>query len=232
MSATPADQPAGPQPSTPAAAGTPGAPPVPPGPPVPDFKDVYPYLNPPVWDGKSSCICRPLMTQDKMPIVSFGRDMTHGLAMIMLRTACEEGYTIAKLEQEAMKNLVSRADRAEWQTNEVEWDGGTRTIYWRSGDERTASDLLDSEFLAEMHRTMDCQDVAVGVPVNNMMMACPRDMEEGLSRVIKQQYADMQSAGQEVLTPHLLSVMDGRLCGFLEAEEVTEDFPGPEPDAS
>lgn len=169
-------------------------------------------------------MCRPLVDEDRMPTLSFGKDVYNGIGMIMIRSACEEGYTLDKLEREALKNLVARPDRPDWQTNEVEWQGAMRTIHWRSGDERTASDVLDGQFLSAMHATMECLDVVMAIPSSNMMIACPRDMAGGLSPVAKQQYADLQSQGQEVLTPRLLSVIDGQLKGFFASDEPTEEF--------
>jgi hypothetical protein len=235
MSNTPPNGSAAPQPGgTTPPSPTQGNPGQPPARPVPDFNGVFPYLNPAQWNGKSSCVCRPLMNEQRMPSVSFGRDLFNGIGMIMIRTACEEGYTIGKLEVEAVKNLSSRPEKPEWQTNEVKWEGTMRTIHWRSGDERTASDLLDGGFLEAMHETMDCQDVVLAIPSSSMMIACPRDMAGGLSPVAKQQYADLQSQGIEVLTPLLISVIEGSLRGFFDMDEITEDFnsPGPDTEAS
>lgn len=196
----------------------------------PDFTDILPYLNPPQWEGNSSCLCRPLMDTERMPSVSFGRGLMNGIGMILTRTACEEGFTISKVEPIAIKNLAARKDRPAWQTDDVEWQGESRTIYYRTGDELTASDLLDEEFLAAMHASMDCDDVVIAIPTANMMIACPRDMARGLSPMAEQQYADVQSQGQEVLTPLIIAVTAGKLQGFLDLGEPTEDFPGPDTD--
>jgi hypothetical protein len=195
-----------------------------------DFTDVFPYLNPPQWDGKSMCLCRSLLDQPGMPTVSYGRDMLHGVGMIMIRTACEQGITLPKVESESVKNLTAR-DKPEWQASEVEWQGVMRTAYFRSGDARTASDLLDPEFLKQMHDVLDSAEIVLAIPAATMIFACPRDMAQGLAGVAKQQYADLEADGHEVLMPHLLSVVDGTLRGYFEADEITEDFGSPPADA-
>lgn len=186
-----------------------------------DFSDVFPYLISFHWEGRNGCLTRPLLDADQSPHVSYGREpppeggseMAGGIMMISLRSACEAGFVDTIVEATAVQNLIRREDRPEWQSNEVPWQGQMRALYWRSGDDLTASDLLDEAFLREAHELMG-NELVIGIPACNMMLACPADMAAGLAGVVVQQYADLQTQGREPLTPSLLSIVDGKIKGY------------------
>lgn len=193
-----------------------------------DFDDVFPYLISATWDGRANCLTRPLLDAERAPHVSYGREppveggpeLAGGIMLISNRSACEGGFQDSVVEEIAIRNLIQRSDRPQWQTDNVPWQGEMRAIYWRSGDDLTASDLLDEAFLREAHELIG-EEFVIGIPAANMMLACPADMAKGLAGVVLQQYADLQSRGNDPLTASLLSIVDGRIVGY--AIEAAQD---------
>jgi hypothetical protein len=186
-----------------------------------DFDDVFPYIISHAWEDRASCLTRPLLDAEQAPHVSYGRkpaaiegaELAGGVFMMSLRSACESGMVDTMVEAAAVQNLIRRDNRPEWQTDKVPWRGEMRSIYWRSGDDLTASDLLDEAFLREAHALIGAE-LVIGIPSANSMLACPADMAAGLAGVVLQQYADLQSQGADPLTASLLSIVDGKIAGY------------------
>lgn len=172
---------------------------------------LLPLLKPADWPRREGRCVQRLLDRDQpqVPWVVLGR--LHDDGMDYLPAA--EGQHPPAVIAGTIVALRARADRPDWQPTELILDRKPVTVLMRSGDDFTASDLLDGQFLRETQAKLGGGPVVIGIPVRGTMLASAQAHAAALVPLVTEQYQRSRQTGDEVLSPALFLASDGTLKG-------------------
>ncbi|GDY14709.1 hypothetical protein LBMAG53_35870 [Planctomycetota bacterium] len=172
---------------------------------------LLPLLKPADWPRRDGRCVQRLLDRDQpqVPWVVLGR--LHDDGMDYLPSA--EGQQAPAVIAGTIVALRARADRPGWQPTELILDRKPVTVLMRSGDDFTASDLLDGQFLRETQAKLGGGPVVIGIPIRGTMLAAAQAHAAALLPLVTEQYQRSRQDGDEVLSPALFLVSDGVLKG-------------------
>jgi hypothetical protein len=149
--------------------------------------------------------------------------------------AMRRRLSVEGVEHIARQHLMSRANRPGWIV--VRSVAGT----WveRRGDDLVASDLVDGDFLNDVHRFLACDELALAVPTPGAMVAAPLALAGLVGALAGAATGEARRNGRPVLLAQVLRVKEGQILGVLSSTPATvtrsvegvapaDDLPQPE----
>jgi hypothetical protein len=141
--------------------------------------NLFPYLNPAGFRQESDTASERLVDAwSDSPLVTLGHDGGVSIAWM--------GRAELNIENKrlALGNLRSRRERAEWQAHSMESPAGPIELFVRMGDDLTASDLVDPDFLRAAYEQCGSKVVFFAIPSRvSMVMASHPDPVARVARV-------------------------------------------------
>ena len=174
---------------------------------------VMPVLNLQHWEYSGWCIHRPLTFcgTEGVPKVGYGENSPDRVGYIIIKQAIKECLSVADLERVGLQNLKAREDRAPWSRQEVPFESEMRPLLSRNGDELTASDILDPEFMQQAHDMLGLEEMLVAVPIRSGMMACDIHMAWALAAACKTFYDQAIKEERDAVSPLIFLMSQGQL---------------------
>ena len=172
---------------------------------------LLPLLKPADWPRRDGRCVQRLLDRDQpqVPWVVLGRLHDDGMDYL----PAGEGQQPPAVIAGTIVALRARADRPDWQPTELIHDRKPVTVLMRSGDDFTASDLLDGQFLRETQAKLGGGPVVIGIPIRGTMLAAAQAHAAALLPLVTEQYQRSRQDGDEVLSPALFLIHDGTLKG-------------------
>ncbi len=187
--------------------------------PVKDVTDplagVLPCLAPATWPKATTAPCRPLAAggNPAIPWVAFARPAEDAPAWID-RTEVGD-LDPHDLEARALMTLRTRRQRPEWIRSAVRVGATTVDTFMRTGDDFTASDLIDHDFLAQTQALLGSTAIVIAVPERTTMLACLEPHAAALATLVGEQVLRVRTRKGEVLSDALFSVRNGQVAGVV-----------------
>ena len=187
---------------------------------------IVPILQPPDWVGAERCLCRRLLDESQAHAlwVALGEEKETARALLMKELAAELEVTYEDAHERALRNLKERPNRVGWEANEFD---GVKFLL-REGDELTASDIVDNDFLDEAAKMLDSDFLHVAIPTRTTMAVTGLDGMLHVIPLARKLWESAEEDDREPLTPLVYCYAEGQLVGLAvtDDEEADEDEDG------
>lgn len=127
-----------------------------------------PIMAPMDWRGRESTYCHPLLDIDApgMPLVAYGEDSEHQTEYVMKEDLADAAAE-AQVKAEAADNFRAHIGADDSERMIMKADGGLAAYFMVTGDDTTASHIVEPEFLNKMHDELSSKTLYVGIPNRN-----------------------------------------------------------------
>ncbi len=176
---------------------------------------ILPCLAPAAWPKATELPCRRLLAggNPAIPWIAFARPADDGPEWIDRSLAGD--LDPHDLEAHALVTLRARQQRPEWIRTAVRVGANSVDTFMRTGDDFTASDLIDNDFLAQTQALLGSTAIVIAVPERSIMLACLEPHAGALATLVGEQVLRTRARKGEVLSDALFSVRNGQIAGII-----------------